>query len=213
MHREKNLAMKNICLIGLIGALLIAGCSGGRQLATRYYLIEYPEFIDGLSDTADVISGFGTNLFIAPAEIHPAYGSHQIVIREDIHQINYFSFNEWAIRPSQSLQIITNRYIREAGWFDQIVSSPSEAIQGHTLLIRIHQMELVHQSRGFFTSLKFEFELTDRRSGQVMQSGLLESNRPLAKKDLNLFAASIAELYLVELSNFLTEAYNETSHE
>lgn len=213
MNCEKNLTMKNILLIVIMLALLFAGCTGGRQVATRYFLIEYPEQMAEPSDTAIAITGFGTNVFMAPIDIHPAYGSHQIVIRENTHQINYFSFNEWAIRPSQSLQFITDRYLREAGWFNRVVPSPADAMQGHALLVRIHQMELVHQSRRFFTLMRFEFELTDRRSGLVVQSGMLESSRPLAQKDLNLFAASIGELYLKELENFLTEAYNKTRHE
>lgn len=182
-------------------------------MATSYFLIEYPERLAEPSDTAVAVPGFGTNVFIASVEVHPAYGSHQIVIREDTHQINFFSFNEWAIRPSQSLQLITDRYLREASWFNRVVSSPSDALQGHSLVVRIHQMELVHQSRRFFTSMRYEFELTDRRSGHVVQSGMLESSRPLADKDLNLFAASIGELYLKDLENFLTEAYNHTRHD
>jgi uncharacterized lipoprotein YmbA len=205
--------MKNIIFVMLLVSLLLTGCLGGKQVATAYYLLEYPagSASQFAADSAEV--RFDKPVFINPVEIHPAFATHQIAIREGAYQINYFSFNEWATRPGQSLYILTSRFLSDHKWFSKLVDAPSAALQGYSLTVSIHRMEVAKVKQHFNTSLSMEFMLTDNQSGETTSSGLIDVRQGLESKNLNLFAAAVTAIYLDELNGFLDRVIRGDNHD
>lgn len=205
--------MKNKLFVMLVATLLLSGCMGGKQVATAYYLLEYPT---GSTSKFAADSGevrFDKPVFIEPVEIHPAFATHQIAIREGDYQINYFSFNEWATRPGQSLYIMTTRFIDDQAWFSQVADAPSGALQGYFLSVSIHRMEVMKAKQRFSASLSMEFMLTDNQTGETTSSGLIDIRQGLQSKNLNLFAEAVTAVYLDELHGFLVRALRGDSHD
>jgi len=192
---------------------LMAACIGRRQAATMYYLLDYP-----IQSETDFAPGedeqrFTGPVLVLPVTVHPAFSTHQIAIREGTHQINYFSFNEWAVRPAQSFSELTRRFIKGNAWFGGIRGLPSEVMNGYSLSANIMGMEVVSKRQVFAASLSLEFNLTDNQSGQTFSSGVVSRSRVLKSKSLNLFAQAISELYLEELHDFLSQSLSSMKDE
>lgn len=212
-NTQKCYNMRNNFLVLVIFSLLLTACLGGRPVAVSYYLIEYmPAQVEAYApDSARF--GFGKPVFISAIDIHPAFATHQIAIREGTHQINYFSFNEWATRPGPSLAIITRRYINDSKWFSRIVDAPSAAIQGYSLSVSIFRMEVDRDRQRFFASMAMEVTLVNNQTGDLHSSGMLQTRRELPGKDLSLFASAVSEIYLEGLHGFLLQTATASGDE
>lgn len=201
----KGYYMRNKFLVLLAVSLLLAACVGGRSVSTSYYLIEYMPAQGEAYAPDSARYGFGKPVFIHSIDIHPAFATHQIAIREGMHQINYFSFNEWATRPGPSLAILTRRYINDSKWFSRIVDAPSAAIQGYSMSVNVFRMEVDRDRQRFFASMAMEFTLVNNQTGTIYSSGMLQTRRELPGKDLSHFAVAVSEVYLEGLHGFLLQ--------
>lgn len=206
--------MKNHRLLILVFILLVmSACMGRKPVATRYYLIEYPFVHDNINAPNEEEKVFPGPLLIMPVSVHPAYSSHQIAIRENTHQINYFAQSEWAVRPAQSFDMLLSRFFSQHVWFTEIKEHKSQVLEGFTLASNVLNMEVVSSRQVFAASLTFEFNLNDNRTGLTHTSGVLNRQKVLRSKNLNLFAGAVSELFLDELHIFLDQIYSNTTND
>lgn len=193
--------------------VLLSGCFGGKQLPTRHYLLEYPEGGVALAVSAAELPLFHAPVFVENVQIHPAFSTHQIAIREDSNEVSFFSFNEWAVRPSVSLTIMTRRFLAEHGYFNRLVTSPQEASKGYGLAVQVERIEVVRDRNKFVAMLSMSLTLTENLTGDVVLSKATVRSEPLAERNLNLFAQTISRLYIEELHRFFSQQHPVSSDE
>ena len=192
--------MRKPLLLIVLHALLFASCGGGRQVATRFYVLEFP---DGGSVAAEQgLSPLpGSGLIERPA-MHQAFSTHQIALREDSYEIRYFSFNEWASRPDQSLSAMMLTFFREFPAFDQGVSMTETEGTRFRIETHVPRLEVIQVRNDFHARLDVEFRLVELPGGEVLHTHDARRQQPLRQRNLNLFAQAVSEMFVEELHVF-----------
>ena len=192
----------NKVIAGLLLIMLLAcqGCLGHRDVAVRYYTLEYSP--DEIVKTFANAGPVEKSLLVNPVEIHPAFSSNQIAIREDTHEIRYFSFNQWAVRPDQSLTSLLTDFLKRSNIFSSVYSPMVYIETDLTLETTVYNLEIVEDGRTFNARLNLEYRLNSS-DGQVLYSHRADRKETLEDRNLNLFSEAITSIFIGELENFM----------
>lgn len=164
-------------------------------------MLEWPQQIAAADSLIEYGKSVSASCFVSQVEIHPAFASHQIAIREASNKINYFSFNEWAVRPSQSITVMLIKGIDQMGLFSKLSSQRTASGTDYTLETYVSALEVIRARPYFFAHVAVEFRLFDTVSGALITRYDTSVQRLLAKNDLNLFAAAVSNIFAEELQN------------
>ncbi len=195
--------MKKILLLIIFPMLLFSGCRSSQPITQQYYLLELPAEYEGA--WPEGVTALPGICLINTTDILAAYATHQIAVREDSHQIRYFGFNEWAIRPEQAFTRLVLDFYEAHPVFEQIkygrVVQPTDFV----IDTQVIAVELDAREEDFQARLKLHFLLTGAEDDQVLQSHRVERIAPLESKDLNSFASAVSHMFTEELHAFSVE--------
>ncbi len=189
-----------ITFLLLFISLIISGCLGRRDMPVRYYIIDYPA---GVQLNIDDIAGpVQKSCLINVVEIYPAYSTNQIAIRENTHEIRYFAFNQWAVRPEESFAKIIVNLINDHNIFESVQTNAFYPEPDYILETTIYHLELVEEDNDHHARLNLTYRLTDGQTGQEILNHHADRKHLLEEKNLNLFASTISEMFIEELGVF-----------
>ncbi len=202
--------MKKIFLMALLSALVFAGCRSSQPVTQQYYLLELPSQYEG--DWPERLSVLQGSILIANAGITDAYASHQIAVREDTHQIRYFNFNEWAIRPEKAFTQLLLDFYQENQVFEEVMYGRIIQATDYILNTQVLVLELDTRDDIIRARLKVDFSLLDgQNEGNILLHHTADRNMELETKNLNSFARAISQMFIEELHDFSVEVL-ESSH-
>jgi cholesterol transport system auxiliary component len=201
--------MNRLIMTLLLFSLLLSSCGGGKQVPSRFYILEYPALEDGFVQDrdGDLLPGL---VQVETPVLGQAYLTHQIALREGSHAIRYFSFNEWAVRPDQALEEILRQYLSKHPLFTEGLAGRSAGEAGYRLETFVFRLEVGREQNDFVASLDMELVLTDTASGRVVASREASHRERLAQRDLNLFARAVSEAFVLELDRFAAQLLQES---
>ena len=188
--------------------ILLSGCMSEKAVITKHYTIEWPENRqDDRQD--DRQEADGENDWLVPGrceidqvEISPLYEKTQIVNRSDSHEITYYRYHQWAIRPSLAVMEVVRTYLESAGMFESVSSRYSRAIPDFHFTTNIRQLEVIENKNQFMAHLQIKFSLVRNSNDSTLIEHRADRTEPLNNKDLNLFAATISDMLVSELMTF-----------
>ena len=197
--------MKSILLPTLGLMILLSGCMSEKAVITRHYTIEWADD----RNAGDRKEEAGENEWLVPGrceidqvEISPLYEKTQIVNRSDSHEISYYRYHQWAIRPAVAVMEVVRTYLEGAGMFESVSSRYSRAIPDYHFTTNIRQLELIESKNLFMAHLHIEFSIVSNADGSTLLEHQADRSTPLEKKELNLFAAAISDMLVSELRAF-----------
>jgi ABC-type uncharacterized transport system auxiliary subunit len=181
-------------------SLILAGCLGRRSIPARYYILDFPPGLEVDINTGPPIQ---KSCLIRPVNISPAYSTTQIALRERTHEIRYFAFNQWAVRPEQSFTSLLVDFINDQNIFRTIHTRPGLNLEPDYIIeTAIHHMVLVEEGRDYYARLSLEYVLRDFINDEIIVNHRADREELLEEKNLNLFAAAISEIFIDELGKF-----------
>lgn len=192
--------MKKILLLIIFPMLLFSGCRSSQPIIQQYYLLELPAHDE--RPWPERISVLPGTCLISSADLAAAYATHQIAVREDSHQIRYFGFNEWAIRPEQAFTQLLLDFYAEHPVFEEVKHGRVAQPTDYVLDTKVIAVELDAREENLKARLKLHFLLTDGEHGEVLHSQRSERTEALESKDLNSFARAVSQLFTEELHAF-----------
>ncbi len=194
---------KNLLLIMLM-AIVFAGCRSSQPVTQQFYLLELPEHYEGTwPERISVLSG---SFELSEVQIATAYASHQIAVREKSHQLRYFSFNEWAIRPGIAFSQVMADFYKDNYVFEEVIKGRMAAPADYVLQTTITTLELDARGDTFNARLHVSFLLSDGdNTNDIIYQHEAERSLPLENKNLNFFAAAISKMFTEELHAFSVE--------
>ncbi len=196
--------MKKIFFILSFFALLVSGCRSTREAEIRFYLLEYPdEYYTPESDYLDPDAVSGKTCRISGVEVHPAFASHKIAIRENSNEIRYFSYNQWAVRPGQSLDLILKDFLRRKNVFKTILSADERGETDYTLETYIPRLEVVRNGKVYNAHIETKFRLKNNLTGTTVLEYRSDSLQELDERCLNQFSSEISRMFVQELHKFV----------
>ncbi len=196
--------MKKILLMALLSALVFAGCRSSQPVTQQYYLLEMPSQQEG--DWPERLSALQGSTLISNATVVDAYASHQIALREDTHQIRYFNFNEWAIRPEHAFTQLLLNFYQENQVFEEVKHGRIVRTTDYILNTHVQVVELDMRGDLLHARLKVDFLLLDgQNEGDILHHYTVDSSKELDTKNLNSFASTISHMFIEGLHAFSVE--------
>jgi ABC-type uncharacterized transport system auxiliary subunit len=197
--------MKSKLLPALGLLILLSGCMSEKAVITRHYTIEWADD----RNTDDRNTEAGEHAWLIPGrcgidqvEISPLYEKTQIVNRSGSHEISYYRYHQWAVRPAVAVMEVVRTYLEGAGMFENVSSRYSRAIPDYHFTSTIRQLELIESKNQFQAHLHIEFSLVRNSDGRILLEHRADRTTNLEKKELNLFAAAISDMLVSELRAF-----------
>ncbi len=202
--------MAKLFLLTSLFALFFLGCRSAMESDIRLYLLEYPgETEYPADDIPDLNLTAEKSCKISFVEIHPAFGTHKIAIREGSHEIRYFSYNQWAVRPGQSLSLILTDFFRKSNLFEKIIPATEKGKADYTFETYIPRLEVVRNGKKYKAHIETEFRLINNHLGTTVLEQRSVNINELDERCLNLFSSEISSMFTRELHNFTLEIIDE----
>jgi ABC-type uncharacterized transport system auxiliary subunit len=193
-------------ILGLM--ILLTGCLSEKAVITKNYTIEWSDDREGSEgEKPGVIPG---RCEIDQIEISPLYEKTQIVNRSDTHEITYYKYHQWALRPSVAVMEVIRTYLEGAHLFESVSTRYSRAIPDYRFSTIIRQLEVIEQKTQFLAHLHIEFRIIDNSDGKILIEHSADRTEPLAEKDMNLFATAISDILVSELRAFEVKIRNHS---
>lgn len=175
----------------------------------RLYVLEYPE--ESADEIPDLNLTSGKSCKVSFVEIHPAFGTYKIAIRESSHEIRYFSYNQWAVRPDQSLSLMLTDFFRKSNLFEKLIPPKEKGAADYTIETYIPRLDVVRDGKNYKAHIETEFRLINNRLGKTVLEKRSVNINELDKRSLNLFSAEISRVFIRELHNFALGIADELS--
>jgi len=195
--------MKKLLLIIVGFSFLLVGCFGGKSVAPTFYLIEFP-FDDEVTltekDNDEVVEPIPIS--ISDVDVHPAFSSHEIAIREDSHELRYFANHKWANRPEQNLARIMENYFERHEYFMTIDSRKFALRDYYTVKSYVNRLEIVKNGKQYSAYLHLEIILREGATSKVVFKHVANRSELLKERNLNMFASAVSRMFLEELKLF-----------
>ncbi|MEA1896819.1 MAG: ABC-type transport auxiliary lipoprotein family protein [Bacteroidota bacterium] len=184
-----------------IGMLLIlSGCLSEQAIIKKHYIIEWQS--DQESSNNESFEAIQGSCQITQIEISPVFERTQIVNRSGSHEITYYKYHQWAVRPSVPILEIIENYMESSGTFESISTRYSRKIPDYRLTTKIHQLEVIESSDAFSAHVNIEFRIINNSNNQVLLNHRSDKTETLPAKDLNLFARTVSNILIAELQTF-----------
>jgi len=182
--------------------LILSGCISEQAVINKYYTIE--ETGNEGSDVNEQVAMIGGFCEVAPVEINSMYERTQIVNRSASHEITYYKYHQWAIRPSVSIREMVVAQMEDTDLFEGVSTRYMSRIPDYRLLTKVRKLEVFEDEDedGFSALLDIEFRLLDA-SGTILLDHGTVSKEELKDKDLNLFAEAVSSIISQELDQFI----------
>ena len=195
--------MKRLVLILCVALFLLPACRSGKSVSGKYYLLE-PDRDQSFQLAGDQLP-LPYSCYLSPVWVHPAFASHQIALRSNTHEISYFAFNEWGMRPGQALTELLESYFVREGLFVHVTTAEAIPAADLRLETRVARLEVERTGNSFVANLDLEFSLFDKDRNLVINVWEKQARRELEERNLNLFAAAVSSLFAEALHEFSEE--------
>lgn len=187
-------------IILLTGISFLSGCMSQKQPTNKYYVIERPDSLHfSISEQHSSIDGYCE---VAPVNIYPAYATPAIAKRKDSNEIIYYSYHHWAVQPGKSMTLLLEDYMNQVSIFDGVSTRFWKINPAFRMETTVFQMETLQEGDDMFVHLSFRFKLTNIPDNKALIIHQADRKEKLQRKNLNLYAKTVGELFHEELRNF-----------
>jgi ABC-type uncharacterized transport system auxiliary subunit len=201
--------MKKSIILILFAIVLLAGCRSSKTVEPSFYLLDFPNDKQVLRPDSiiDISLPTQVTIEIEDIDINPVFSTNKIALREKTHTVRYFTNHLWAIRPDQSFTRFLLRYYEKNKVFKNIDTRFWKIPVDYKLNTTIHRLEVIQLNKNQFSAhLLVEFNLQKTSNEQIVLKYTGDKSQILAKKDLNLFAKAICDIFFDELQAFTQQA-------
>lgn len=199
--------MRRYFILAVLIPLLLPACRSGKSAVQKYMTLEFPaekQFSDSLSVLPYAVE-------IQDVEIYPALETHQIAIREKTHQLRYFVNNQWAVRLDKALTLYLLDYYQKNQIFEFTANRYWTTAPDFKISTFVYNIEVREEKKDFIAFLHVDFKLINNENNEILTSHTAMNTRLLSKRDLNLFAGAINDMFFEELHYFAQKGWFELS--
>jgi ABC-type uncharacterized transport system auxiliary subunit len=191
-------------------SILCAGCMAEKTIVMKYYVLEVPEQVPARNpEHRGVIRAVCE---VGPTETSPLLETNQIINRSDSHEITYYRYHQWAIRPSIAVRELVLHQLESSGLFESVFDDHSRSIPDYRFTTSLQKLEVIENSDSFAARVKLDFSILDNENNRLLLGHQADRTTDLMAKDLNLFVREVSRIIQDELNVFL-EAIEEQKGE
>jgi len=186
----------------LLILLTVAGCTS-QAVFTTYYLLDYYPSAKNSDLILDEPLPYKTQ--VLNFKIPRSFDSIRIIARFSSHQINYYRYSLWAVRPQVAVADLVAQHINAYDMFQKCQREFLEDIPDYEITGEIFQIELFESEAYSAAHLKMAFELYDRNKAEILVRHAFDREYPIPAQNMTIFAKALSDIINEETEIFLSK--------
>lgn len=203
--------MKSIVNAFVLFLLALIACS--QYIPTRqFYLLDYPIRNDSIRQAIDSLGQLpicNSNVLIGSFDMPRIYDRNNITVRYTIHELNYFRYHLWALRPGDNIRDLVYRHLAAYRLFRELSSEYTGQPYDMQIKANILCMERYeHKSaevEHFAAHLEMELELVHNDSLTPIVYHYFDRSEKIYQSELYAYVAKTSEILRQEIDQFITK--------
>ncbi len=204
MQKEYQLFRKPTfhTFFALILLFSLSGCT--RQiLLTSYYLIEYQPRTTNQNLILEKPLPYLVQ--VRNFKIPRSYDSIRIIARYSSHQINYYRYSLWAVRPQIAIADLMVQHINAYRIFKNCQREFLQERPQYEITGKILQIERYESDQYSAAHLKVQISLYDYETNEILVNHTFDREVPIPQEKMTIFAKAISDVISVETEIFLEQ--------
>jgi cholesterol transport system auxiliary component len=136
-------------------AVLLSGCFAGKVTETRYYLLSYIPEVDNIKKEKPL----PIRLRVREFDIAEAYRRSEIIYRQSAHELQFYNFQRWAIKPERLVTEALIKHIEAANLFEEVNSDIGERDPDYILDGIVQAIEEYDNDEKWYAHLELDLKL------------------------------------------------------
>ncbi len=155
--------MKSSFSILLLSSLLLVGCA--TTPTKKFYLLDY------VPSTSSVLTGKDPLPFkirVKDLRIAEAYKRTEIVYRQSAHELRFYNYHQWAVKPERLISDMIFKHINKSRVFKDVSRSLVDFRPDYTLTGEILAIEEYDNKEKWYAHLALTFQLENERTRKLV---------------------------------------------
>jgi len=182
--------------------LFSTGCAR-QMLVPGYYLLEYRPAMD--NPGLKLLEPLPYRVQVSSLKIPRSYDSIRIIARFSTHQINYYRYSLWAVRPQVAIADLLAQHINAYRLFRDCQREYLEERPDYEISGEILQIERFESERYCAAHLKMTLDFYDYDSNDLLVSHSFDREMPIPAGSMTIFAKALSDILDDEAENFLVK--------
>jgi ABC-type uncharacterized transport system auxiliary subunit len=198
---EKKIFVRLFVLFFIAVFILLFFACAQIQVQRKYYLLDYPGVaLDSLMNNQE---SFPYKLQVQTMKLNRAYDRTNIVVRFSAHQIDYYRYNLWAIKPQIITSDLINQQIQANRIFVKCEREFLDENPDYEIVGYINAIERFHNEA--FNAAHLAMTLHLRRSDdfEIVLKHQFDRQEELSNPDMTYFAKRLGDILREEVDKFL----------
>jgi len=193
---------KKLSLLVLLLVMVFTGCT--RQIVgTKYYLLEYLPTTD--NDRLSLQEPIPKRVLVRNFKIPRSYDSIRIIARFSSHQINYYRYSLWAVRPQIAIADLLVQHINAYHLFKSCQREMFEGRPEFEITGEIFQIERFESEQYSAAHIRMSIELYKYDNKERVVEHTFDREVPLHTESMTIFAKVVSDIVEDEVENFLVK--------
>jgi len=186
----------------IILAVALIGCTK-QLLVTTYYLLDYQP--DCSNENLCLEKPIPYRVQVLNFKIPRSFDSIRIIARFSSHQINYYRYSLWAVRPQIAVADLLVQHINAYHLFQQCQREFLEERPEYEITGEIFQIEMFESEKYTAPHLKMTLELYDRINNKRLVKHEFDRESPIPSDNKTIFAKALSDIINQETEMFLVK--------
>ncbi|MDB9744107.1 ABC-type transport auxiliary lipoprotein family protein [Fibrobacterales bacterium] len=207
--------MKKIAIkltLFLLVATLLSGCFSGKVTETRYYLLSYIPEVDNIKRDKPL----PIRLRIREFDIAEAYRRSELIYRQSAHELQFYNYQRWAIKPERLVTEALLKHIKAANIFEEVNSDIGESDPDYILDGVVQAIEEYDNNEKWYAHLELDLKLKMAKNDSVvwrqsynLRSEVSNQEPVFVVRTLSSILEGIGNKALVEWNTLLSPKKND----
>lgn len=159
---------------------VIALCSCAAPKETRYYLLDY---VPVQNAERKALGPWPYQVRIKDFIVAEAYRRNEIVYRQSPHEIRYYNYELWAVRPEFLITDKVYQHLRQVNLFRSITRTIEEEEGDYILTGEVTALEEYDNEDFWYAHLAMSMQLEDAKTGQNVWQGQWDYRKKVLQQE------------------------------
>jgi len=190
-------------------SLMLWGCFGSAPIS-RFYLLDYvPTSQEMLKNKPYPIT-----IRIKDFTIAEAYERPEIVYRKSAHELRFYNFHQWAVKPEHLLSDMIFKHIRVSKLFSNTVKSIVDTKPDYVMTGQILAIEEYDNKETWYAHLAINFQLEEEDTKKIVWQHSYDVRKEVAQhepvyvvRELSYLLENTMDKVIEELNELFTKKY------
>jgi len=201
MNRLKMKYLPFLTLL-VLTTLILSHCAQ-TTIQRKYYLLDYPGVA---KDSALVVEApFSYKVMVQTMKLPRTYDRTNIVVRYSAHQIDYYRYSLWAIKPQIIISDLITQQLQAYRIFIKCEREFLDENPDYEIIGYIQAVEKFHNEAFHAAHLAMTLYLRRSDDFKLLVKHEFDRQEELFSLDMSFFAKKLSDILREEVDNFTTK--------